>query len=148
MLGWLKKLFTRSRPSGEETLSPPGRVVYSYWNGVELKSADPVLTWRRLWAGKVDLATAVKIFSAENLPGADRDSAWDEMVVHCRDVFGIPPFDQGGLTEGEILALLWNFTDYIQALKKKQGTIQNSSQPTDSPSLVETSPMSSESGLN
>ena len=115
MLNWLKR-WNNNR----------SRAIFRYWDGSKDIAADPLAVWRALRADHE--------FDAErDIPAIqlDDDTSIQVTINAVRRAFKLPAFEQGGLTEGECIALLYQFISYVGYVKK------NTSPPPISPPVTE-----------
>lgn len=93
------------------------RAIFRYWDGQAMRSADPITLWRAIKAHPQ--------FNLERDP-LMHDAGDDESTVIClnatRDIFGVKPVEEGGLTETETIDLLGSYFDWINAVKKNIST--------------------------
>lgn len=108
--------------------------IFQFWDGTAWRYADPMVIVR----GLQDHPT----FNWDRDPAlvAVGDlSALKVCADAVRDVFGVLPFDGGtgvGLTEGECLALLGEFSSYLGTVKKNGNPPPMPSEPTEPESSV------------
>lgn len=110
------------------------RAIFRYWDGSNEASADPLAVWRAFRADPE--------FDAErDIPALqlDDDKSLAVTIAAVRRAFGLKALEQGGLTEGECIALLYQFIAYVGHVKK------NTSQTPTSPPATE--PTSSEGSI-
>lgn len=95
---------------------------FAYFDGQRKRRADPFATYRRLkshpsfdWSS--DPATAQAEIAN---PDETSFESFDRTVAAVRDVFGVPAFEAGGLTDEGCVFLLAEFGDYV-ADEKKNG---------------------------
>lgn len=140
MFAWLTDLFRRKPPSGEEfslTLYKPlERVIYEYFDGEKIIKADPMVLHKRVHEKGSDLAGDLKEAQSQlktNVQGHDK------AVKKIREAFRLKPFEEGGLTEYEVLELLDHYLVFEMVQKKTARTPATSQAATSS-----TTPPSSE----
>jgi hypothetical protein len=119
-------------------LFPKRRAIFSYWDGKRWRAADPLVAARRLithetfdWESHPALAEAADDFEALQIT-----------VDAVREVFDVPAFESGGLTQAECVELLGDFTEYLHGVKKNTSPSPISSPPTApaTPSITSNSP--------
>lgn len=124
------------------------RMLFRYWNGIRYVSADPfVITRAMLNTTTFDVENDLKKI---NIPDARVISSTIEVIAKgVREIFSIPPFEKGGLTELECISLLFSFNDFMDRVKKNGALNPISSQPmamsSQEKSLVEKNDMSENS---
>lgn len=109
------------------------RKIFLYWDGTRKRRGDPMVLLRGLQTrAGFDLETAIRIIDggANIVPTADFWEHVVESVDAARAVFGVQSLEDGGLTEGEMLGLLYDFLLFMDALKKNGSTSPISSEPT------------------
>ncbi len=135
-LASLLRRFSRSDSSGRE--------IFFYEDGSgQTRAIDPLLAWRRLWSDpECDLAAEAKVARDPQIERAGKPPiaiyaaaevlAAEEKVINLtRRVFGVKPFEEGGLTLRETDALLGRFLRYADEIKKKRNP-----SPTPTPALA------------
>jgi hypothetical protein len=109
-------LFARSRVIAKLRRSHPSRGLFSFSDGLRIRSVDPIAILNAMEAHpqyRFDLHPA-RVLEGEK-------EAMDITVDAVRKAFGIPPFTapgRPGLTHQECLRLLTAFRNYV-ALQKK-----------------------------
>ncbi|MGD9644320.1 MAG: hypothetical protein AB7U73_01320 [Pirellulales bacterium] len=103
-----------SFPSFEQ---PPRRAVFYYFDGTTKRVADPIATLRALQASEANLERDPKAADEGDMDAIAR------LVSATRSAFGVSPYEErdghkSGLTDGECLALLNSYSNYLDALKK------------------------------
>jgi len=131
MWNWLKSLFRRH----------DSREIFSFWDGVRERRADPITLYRGL--------SSHKDYNLENdIPATvEGDPTAHALTVRVvREVFDVPGWseDSPGLTERETVELLWQFDGYLESLKKSTN-LTLISRPAMEPPPSESSLTSSES---
>lgn len=106
------------------------RGIFHYWDGQRWRNGDPIVLTRSL------MSHPVFDWDADPVKIADPDPAVSmpaiEMVSNTvREIFDIPHFVNGGLTETELCQLLWAFQTYLATLKKNGSGPQTSPPPTE-----------------
>lgn len=104
MFGWIRKLFG----------SKPKREVFRFWDGNAWRLADPLQSFLFL----KDHHT-FKIESDPQLADQGHVDATRRLINATREVFQVRQLAQGGLTDGEVLALMGQFVAYMEDVKKK-----------------------------
>lgn len=104
------------------------RFIYRYWNGQRIVVGDPMVLWRSLQANENYREDDLKLLTVEDL----RLKVIERLAGVVKDVFTIPPVDQGGLTELECIEELARFLDYSGVQKKSTGLMQTSPQSMES----------------
>lgn len=118
----IKRLFSdnREQPQQEETpgdlFEPRDRMIYKYFDGQQLNRVDPIVLWMKVEEALPEISISIKI---SNSPSKGAAKAHKDLIHKIQEVFGLKPFDQGGLTEAECVGLLNHFMDYTNAIKKK-----------------------------
>lgn len=137
MLNWLRSKLINHR-----------RAIYSYFDGQQVRKADPMVLHRSLMSHpEFDLATHPQLIDESP---EDRDITLNA----TRDVFGVKAFDGltgEGLTEEETINLLWGFVSYCNSKKKRTNPSPTSppatdSKPPDLPPVASTTKPPSASG--
>lgn len=108
------------------------RKIFLYWDGTRKRRGDPMVLLRGLQTrAGFDLDAAIQIVDggAGIIPTNDFWEHVVDSVEAARAVFGIGSLDAGGLTEGEMLGLLYDFLLFMDALKKNGSTSPISSEP-------------------
>lgn len=112
-------------------LKPRGRFIFHYFDGRTLRRIDPIVAYRR-WVTHptYDWTTAPQLIGvAEEAVALD---ASRDLAAAVRDVFEVPPFERGGLTETECRQLFLRFLDYTADVKKNSRPSPIASPSTDS----------------
>lgn len=110
---WLASLFRRSDPFNMFTVKE--RLIYHYWDGQRMVSVDPMELFKKLIdvAPKVYVDAKVVKFGMKDAPAKQK-----ELIESVRGMFGIKPYDQGGLTETESMELFYHFLEFTERIKK------------------------------
>ena len=124
MFAWLKSLFTAKDPL--EIYQPSERLIYKYFNGESLVLADPLQLYKKVMHCGAELSVDLKVSASQSKAAAQ---GHDKAVAKIRDVFGLKPFDQGGLSELECLDLLDHFLYFCDHIKKKSNPLRTMSTP-------------------
>lgn len=116
MLTKLKQWLSRwGSAEAYDVYAPNQRCIYSYWNGRELLRVDPMILYKKLMEVGPELDVDIKV---ANSSSRDANKAYENMLAKIRQVFSVQPFDQGGLTEEETVALLDHYMAFNTASKK------------------------------
>jgi hypothetical protein len=110
MLGFLWRRFTRRK-----------RNLFSYWDGSRMRSDDPLAIQMRIETHPT-CRWDVHPIAAER---GDVEAYKITLNAIC-DVFKVRMFDPdqpGGLTHEELMTLLGQYADYVDALKKNTGPL-------------------------
>jgi len=100
--------------------SPSQRAIYTYFDGVSLVRADPLVLYKRMMDVGLELSVDMKVSVSAS---KDAKRHHDEMIRKLRNIFNVPPLDaKGGLTEGEVVQLLDHFLLYCEGVKKNSPT--------------------------
>lgn len=117
MLNWLRRWQANRR-----------RAIFRYFDGQRQRGIDPLAATRAFHQHPT--------FNLErHLPGLDEGDAESiELTVKAmRDIFGIKPWEQGGLTEAETLNVLRDFDVYLDLVKKNGSPLPTLPNATDLP---------------
>ena len=104
------------------------RALFEYWDGCRQRRADPFLTWRRLFADP-----AVNLLDLLPLADQGKEPETTQVIEFLCRAFGVERYDERtgqGLTDWEVLRLLSQFHQYLEALKKNTSPGPTSSPPT------------------
>lgn len=133
---WLRSFIPAEAAKSEspppDSASIENRRIFQYWDGAKQRAIDPMVAWR----GLHDDAE----FSLQNHPGLIDAGDLDACAIGARAarrIFGVAEWSEStpGLTEGESLALIAAFLDYLGDVKKNTGSSPISSSVTESPPL-------------
>jgi hypothetical protein len=116
MLNWFRRIVHRKTQN-----------VFVYWDGRIVRRGDPIVLWRNLLAHEDYREDDFEFLKVESL----RLKSAGTLSSVCRDVFGILPSDDGGLTELECIQILKSFRVYAGLQKKSGDLSQTSQQSTD-----------------
>src|SRR5262245_60789082 len=119
MFRWLGRLLSPARDADGYTAGE--REIYLYFDGTRMRRADPVALQRRL-------ADAADLDWESDCAGARRGKrdARQRLEEAVKVAFEVEDFrdlgkgDSVGLTRDEMHGLLDDFTQYVEALKKKR----------------------------
>jgi hypothetical protein len=110
----------------------PKRDIFRFFDGQQWRSIDPLAAYYTMVSHR-------DCDAAQDLPALVRDDfqtpqeAWEtvgRVQQMIRDMFGLKPFEQGGLTHFEADDLLGEFLAYIDRVKKKRNRLPRSSPST------------------
>ncbi len=132
MWQWWKSLF-RAKPN-YDTYKPSERVIYTYWNGQNNVTEDPIIVYRRLMDVGPELSVDMKVSTSIH---KDAGIAYVAMVKKIRGIFDLKPMSEGGLTEAETVQLLDHFLTFCGMVKKN-----SSPTPTNATATSPSSPSS------
>lgn len=106
------------------------RGIFHYWDGHRWRCGDPIVLARGLMSHPV--------FDWDSDPQKISDpdpiissAAIGTLANTVREVFGVPSFSDGGLTEAELCNVFWGFQDYLANVKKNGSGPQMSPLPTE-----------------
>ena len=106
MFGWLRSLI--HKPSFED--------AYRYHDGTRWVRGDPMAILRRLSTDEnFDYDREAKL---SVVPGTVGAVATGKLVEGTRKAFELPSVKEGGLTEPKVAALLLNFMQWLEVVKK------------------------------
>lgn len=132
ILNWITSWFTGNQEYKYDLYLPQERCIYSYFNGVEIVKADPLVLYSRMMDRWKELDIDIKMarFPLEEF----RDKAKEgeqNMLKKIRHIFSIKePVDElraveeGTLQKAELTALLDHFMVYTNWLKKNSSPSQ------------------------
>jgi len=115
---WLASLFKKPTSVDDERYDlfrPKQRLIYHYFNGNKVVSADPMILHRKMMAKAPDLYIDSKVAT---FPNKDSGQAQINLTKNIREIFGVKPLDEGGLTELETAELWKSFLIYCEWVKK------------------------------
>jgi hypothetical protein len=108
----------------DDLFLPAARLIYRYYTGTregkpQIRAVDPLPLYKRI----MDKGPSIAI----NLKSSDSASkyalpAHQELIRDLQSIFEVPPYEEGGLTEGELRALLDHFLTFVNGLKKNGPT--------------------------
>lgn len=131
MLKWLK---SRRKKADQK------RLIFEFHDGRHARRADPMEIWFALEADEE--------FLIDSTPALVDDGDTKAIKIACdatRRAFGVPKFEDGGLTAEECLSLLVYYLLYVESVKKNTSEQPISSPPTE-PELSATSTTNAGSG--
>lgn len=120
MLGIIRRALARRKLSERE--------LFRFHDGQQVRYGDPFRIYRSIINDqRIDIAREQPLIDAGSEPETTK-----ALAVLC-DAFGVTQWDgETGLSDWEILALLTQFTDYMEALKKNGNESATLSPTTDS----------------
>lgn len=114
-LRWLLS-FVESDP----IFSEKDRLIYRYRvSANEHVSADPMTLYKKVMTKWGSIATDVTVATS---PSKDNIKQSDSLLATIREIFGVKPYEEGGLTEIETADLLDHFLSWTSSLKKSTKT--------------------------
>lgn len=122
MFKWIKSFFVRSERY--DVYHPKERLIYYYWNGMKLVSADPIILYKKFMDVAPSLSVNIKVSESTS---KDAGKAHEEAQENIRYIFDLPTFENGGLTRIEADGLLNHFLEYCYTLKKNSNRFTTSS---------------------
>lgn len=125
---------------------PAERLVYTYWHGTGYRMADPLVLYRKMMAVGPELSVDIKVANTPGYKGAAEGHA--KMIEKIKNIFEVKSFDEGGLTEVEMMELFDHFNDFCGDVEKKTSpppTSPTGTSGTTPPSSAESPPTSSSS---
>ena len=133
ILSWIAFLF-RPKPIADDErfdlYEPKQRLIYKYFNGDKIVSADPMILHRKMMAKAPDLYIDSKVAT---FPNKDSGKAQVALTKNIREIFGVKPLDEGGLTELETAELWKSFLIYCEWVKKNWNPPPTSPEGTSDP---------------
>jgi len=136
LLGWLRSLLVKNTPTSPvDVYDVKERLIYSYFDGQKLVRVDPLVYYRRVMDKGPELDLDIKL---ANSPSKASEKGRLGVLTKIRSIFGVKPFEEGGLTESETTDLLDHFLLYCESLKKN-------SNPTPIPPTATSAPTASSS---
>ncbi len=130
---WVSSFFRPERGEKKDTYSPRQRAIYRYFVGTDERGAekfvvtDPMALYRKVMDRRDDITVNVKVALS---PSKDADECYARMIAHIREIFGVAPYEQGGLTEIELMELYDHFLTYAEGVKKNSSPTPTSSRAT------------------
>lgn len=145
MFRWFKSWFSRSAMP-YDVYRPKERMIYSFWNGEKIVTADPLVLYKRVMDCGPELAIDMKVSKSAS---KDATKAHGKAIDKIRNIFKIKEIEQGGLTELEGMDLLDHFLTYCDVVKKNSSILPMQSTSTvDSPTTSQENPPTSNSSVS
>lgn len=113
---WRLIFGVREEPVRSDLFTVKQREIYSYFDGTKVRKADPLPVYRRLKDAAPDLEVEFRVARSEM---KNADEHYTKAVERIRKIFLLEPFDNGGLTDMECVALFDHFWKYSGGVKKK-----------------------------
>lgn len=136
MFGWLWKWFAKREQM--DLYSPRERFIYRYLDGKTEVAADPAVLYRRMMDVGPELSADITVGQS---PSKRWREAQENGIRKIRGIFSVKPFEEGGLTEGELYGLLDHFIQYCETVKKNSPpsptSLPSTQEPPDSSSDAE-----------
>lgn len=115
------------------------RLLFRFWDGSRYVSSDPFVIFRSIVnTQKFDPENDVKDL---RIPDA---KILAKKIAHIsegvREIFNVPPFEKGGLSELECINLLNQFSQFMEDVKKNGASSQISLPPMQTPAVPESIP--------
>ena len=114
MFGWIRRLF--GKEESLEIWTPGERRIFAYFDGQQVRKADPIVLYKELMARGPEIDISRKVAASES---KDALKAHGDLVALIREVFGVQTLAGGGLTDPEVVDLLDYFLGYVEDVKKK-----------------------------
>lgn len=93
------------------------RLLFQFWDGSRFVSADPfVLLRKMLNTDKFDLEADLKMLELPDPSVVAKKIG--HLAEGVQEIFEVPAFDKGGLSELECVNLLFVFTEFLATVKK------------------------------
>lgn len=129
MFRWLKNLLTPREEiipveedlDDDEIYKPKDRLIFKYFDGEKIVSADPMVVYRRMIDVSIDLNADITIATS---PSKAAPEAYQKMVEKLRKIFQVKPLELGGLTENETFLVYINFSNFCDFVKKNSKNVQ------------------------
>lgn len=140
----IKDLFSKHPTSNIEELLgrvdvylPTERLIYQYFDGQQLRAADPMVLYKKVSPRLGEIAADSKAVKVPESKFAKE--AHDRLIKLISELFEIKPLKDGGLTELETLAVFDHFWDFVTTVKKNSSSSQTDVQETSpsTPSVTE-----------
>lgn len=126
------------------------RQIYSYFDGVKNRYADPMHLWRGMFQdGHEDFVANSKLMHSKAADAKARNEAQDFVVNRVATVFKLHRLNETtgkGLTINEIIDVFAEFLAYAERIKKKLDRIQKQSRHLDLSGLDQNSTTKQDSG--
>lgn len=117
---WLLSLLGLIRKQADDLYRPSERALYGYFNGEKTIWQDPLVLYKNLMTEGPELSVNIKVANSSMKGNIE---ASNEAAKQIRNIFGIKPFTEGGLTETELSNLLVHFLNYCEGVKKNSTSI-------------------------
>jgi hypothetical protein len=138
---FLRKLFGRRDPFGYTAAE---REIFEFWDGSRHRMADPLAVQRALVTDpELDPKMDTGLMAVPGVPGLQ---ATGRVAAAVRRAFKVATLENGGLTDGECVALFCEFGDYIGGLTEAARPLASSPPPTGSAAERSVIPTSAASG--
>lgn len=128
---WLRSLLHRSSVEYLDVYQPKERLIYRYFDGQKTVVADPLLLYRKVMGIGPELSVDLKVSQSSS---KDAQKAHENAQMKIREVFGVLPLADGGLSELETMDLLDHFLAYCDRIKKNSSPSPTSPVETSAPS--------------
>ena len=93
------------------------RLLFRFWNGSRFVSSDPFILLRKLL--NTDKFDAEMDLKKLEIPDPKIVSEKIGFIAEgVREIFDLPPYEKGGLTELECVQLLMEFSEFLDRIKK------------------------------
>ncbi len=116
MWRFLVNLFKKTDQSPELEVYPPkDRLIFQYWDGQKTIIADPLVLYRKIGEKGPEIDTEIKLAQS---PSKSAVQGHIGAVTKIREIFGVKPVEEGGLTEIESINLLESFVSWCHDVKK------------------------------
>lgn len=129
-MNWLKKLWHRFSGLFRQKLvipemefhvfRPDKRILYRYFDGEKEVAGDPLALYKQFIACSKDLVPIMN--EADTL--AAQGQMYDKLITLLRKIFKLKAFEEGGLTDIEVLFLFDNFLEFCGTKKKESEIIR------------------------
>lgn len=99
---------------------PEERLIFQYFNGKDVVSADPMVLFKKYAHIKGDMDHEIGAIASGWKPSTGDNSLvlHDKVTEKMRDLLQLPPFSEGGLTDAEVGNCFTQFIQYCQHVKK------------------------------
>lgn len=144
MFRWLLSWF-KNPDDDLQVFRPKVRMIYQYFDGREMRKADPMRLYKLVMVQGPELNANLKGARSPLLPPEKSSKCHDDAMKTIRSIFDLKTVEEGGLEDMVAADLLDHFMLYCDGVKKN-----SSSQPTiTNPPLKESEPTTniSDSGL-
>lgn len=93
------------------------RLLFRFWNGSRFVSSDPFILLRKLLnTDKFDAEMDLKKLEIPDPKIVTEKIGF--IAEGIREIFELPPYEKGGLTELECVQLLMEFSSFLERIKK------------------------------